>query len=133
MRRATNFKLDTFTLPACLDAPTETPTIDDPLVAEPAVEDAPAPVGAPVLEPTTPDESRGGFRVILYDDDHHGQEEVAEQIHKATEYPMLKCWSIMMEANNKGRAICFNGGRQKCRHVTQVLREINLQCEVDCD
>jgi ATP-dependent Clp protease adapter protein ClpS len=120
-----NSKRSFLILPALLDAPAGTPVIDDPTVAEPDVEDAPAPTGAPVLEPVTPDESRGGFRVILYDDDYHGQEEVAEQLHKATQYPMLKCWAIMMEANNKGRAICYHGTRQKCRQVTTVLREIN--------
>jgi ATP-dependent Clp protease adapter protein ClpS len=128
-----NLKGHTFTTPACQDAPTETPVIDDPLVAEPDIEDAPDPGGAPVLERVPPGGDAGGFRVILYDDDYHGQEEVAEQLHKATEYPLLKCWAIMMEANNKGRAICYNGTRQKCHHVTKVLREINLQCEVDCD
>lgn len=74
-----------------------------------------------------------GFRVILYDDDFHGMEEVAAQIHRATDYPPLQCWAIMLEAHNKGRAICYRGSREKCHTVTRVLREIRLQCEVDCD
>lgn len=75
----------------------------------------------------------GPYRVILYDDDHHGMEEVAAQIHKATQYPPLQCWGIMLEAHHKGRAICYRGSREKCHRVTRVLREIRLQCEVDCD
>lgn len=78
MRRATNLKLHSFTPPACLGAPTETPVIDDPSVAEPDVEGAPAPSGAPVLERVPPGGSSGGFRVILYDDNRRGQEEVAK-------------------------------------------------------
>lgn len=74
-----------------------------------------------------------GFRVILYDDDHHDMEEVASQVHKATQYPPLQCWAIMLEAHLKGRAICYRGSRTKCQRVTKVLREIRLQCEVDCD
>lgn len=74
-----------------------------------------------------------GYRVILYDDDHHGMEEVAAQIHRATDYPPLQCWAIMLEAHNKGRAVCYRGSREKCQNVTKVLREIRLQCEVDCD
>ena len=110
-----------------MDAPAETPTIDEPLVAEPQIEDA------PVEETAPPGGSGGGFRVILYDDEYHAQDEVAEQIHKATKYPPRKCWAIMMEAHAKGRAICFHGVREKCHHVARVLREIRLQCEVDCD
>ena len=100
--------------------------MDEPATA-PEVEDAP-------LEESTPPGSAGGkYRVILYDDDHHGQDEVAEQLQKATQYSMRKCWQIMMEANDKGRAVCFHGPREKCQGVTRVLREIRLQCEVDCD
>jgi ATP-dependent Clp protease adapter protein ClpS len=74
-----------------------------------------------------------GFRVILYDDDYHDVEEVASQIHKATQYPPLQCWAIMLEAHHKGRAVCYRGAREKCHRVARVLREIRLQCEVDCD
>ena len=109
----------------------ETPTIDEPIVAEPI--EAPLADEAPVEETTPPGSSGSGFRVILYDDDYHAQDEVAEQIYKATKYPPRKCWAIMMEAHAKGRAICFHGAREKCQKVARVLREIRLQCEVDCD
>jgi ATP-dependent Clp protease adapter protein ClpS len=74
-----------------------------------------------------------GYRVVLYDDDYHDMPEVAAQIHKATQYPPMQCWEIMLEAHHKGRAICYKGSREKCHRVTRVLREIRLQCEVDCD
>ena len=113
------------------ESPAETPVIE-PIVDEPASE--PIVEDEALEETTTPGgDGKGKYRVILYDDDHHGQEEVAEQIHKATQYSMLKCWAIMMEAHAKGRAICYHGTRDKCHGVARVLREIRLQCEVDCD
>ena len=74
-----------------------------------------------------------GFRVILYDDDHTPVDAVVEQIVKATGYSMEKAARITNEVEIKGRAICFNGAREKCHQVARVLREIRLQCEVDCD
>ena len=94
---------------------------------EPIVEDA------PLERRTPPGDGKAGFRVILYNDEYHDQEEVSSQIHKATQYAMPKCWAIMMEAHAKGRAICYHGTREKCHSVARVLREIRLQCEVDCD
>jgi ATP-dependent Clp protease adapter protein ClpS len=86
------------------------------------------------IAPAPPGEGAGeGYRVILYDDDHHEMAEVAAQIHKATQYPPMQCWEIMLEAHRKGRALCYKGSREKCHQVTRVLREIRLQCEVDCD
>ena len=127
MRRATN----THSGPALLDAPTPAPTIDEPAVAEPEVEEIVE--ESPAAQSTPPGSGGDGYRVILYNDDYHSQDEVAEQLHKATEYSLLKCWAIMMEAHAKGRAVCYNGTREKCHHVAKVLREIRLQCEVDCD
>ncbi len=85
------------------------------------------------LETTDGDTDDSSFRVILYNDDHHSVDEVTSQVHKATGYTWQKCYAIMLEAHSKGRAICYRGARGKCQQVTRVLREIHLQCEVDCD
>lgn len=90
-------------------------------------------IEAPVEQDAPPGSGGEGYRVILYNDDHHYQHEVAEQLQKATEYPMSRCWDIMMEAHRKGRAICYHGSRERCHRVARILREISLQCEVDCD
>jgi ATP-dependent Clp protease adapter protein ClpS len=103
----------------------DAPVVDVPLVDEPVVGDAPQ-------QQSTPP-AAGGCRVILYNDDYHGQGEVAEQLHKATEYSLLRCWMIMLEAHTTGRAVCYHGTREKCHRVARILREIRLQCEVDCD
>jgi ATP-dependent Clp protease adaptor protein ClpS len=87
-----------------------------------------------VEQEAPPEGSLGSaYRVILYNDDWHGFEEVILQVHKATQYTLPICESITIEAHTRGRATCYKGTREKCQEVTRVLREIRLQCEVDCD
>ena len=80
-----------------------------------------------------PTETGSDFRVILYNDDYHDLDEVVLQLIKATGYQIEQCLEITLEVDHKGRAICYRGGREECHRVTRVLREIRLQCEVDCD
>lgn len=90
-------------------------------------------VEKPAPAPTIPTSGVGDYRVILYNDDHHGMDEVILQVQKATAYHLQKCASITMEAHFKGRAFCYHGSREDCHRAAKVLREIRLQCEVDCD
>ena len=73
------------------------------------------------------------YRVILYNDDHHDIDEVMVQVQKATGCPIERAESITIEAHFTGRAVCFKGQRSDCQRVCRVLREIRLQCEIDCD
>lgn len=75
----------------------------------------------------------GDYRVILYNDEWHGQDEVILQLQKATGCDLHTAISIMLEAHTRGRARCYHGSRAECHRVARVLREIHLQCEVDCD
>lgn len=86
-----------------------------------------------IPEPAEPTNSGSGYRVILYNDDHTPIDAVIEQIIKATECSLPKAVQITEEAHFKGRAVCFRGAREKCHKVARILREIRLQCEVDCD
>ncbi len=81
-------------------------------------------------EPTT---TGSNYRVVLYNDDHTPIDAVVKQIIKATECSLIKATKIMLEAHHKGRAVCFRGAKEKCHKVVAILREIRLQCEVDCD
>jgi ATP-dependent Clp protease adaptor protein ClpS len=83
--------------------------------------------------PAEPTSSGSGHRVVLYNDDHTPFDAVIEQIVKATQCTLEKASQVAHEAHFKGRAICYRGAREKCHQVTRVLREIRLQCEVDCD
>jgi ATP-dependent Clp protease adapter protein ClpS len=73
------------------------------------------------------------YRVVLYNDEWHGIDEVIEQVMKACEVGVEQAYQITMEAHYKGRAVCYRGSRERCHKVAKVLREIRLQCEVDCD
>jgi ATP-dependent Clp protease adapter protein ClpS len=92
---------------------------------------APSEVETEIAEETTDNVS--GYRAILYNDDFHGMDEVIFQIQKATGYNLERAIEIMLEAHLQGRAICYRGSRDDCQKVCRVLREIRLQCEVDCD
>jgi ATP-dependent Clp protease adaptor protein ClpS len=98
-----------------------------PLLAETVV--APSKIGS---EETT-DQTSDGFRVILYNDDFHSFDEVVLQLQKATGCDLEKALDIMLEAHAKGRAVCYKGRRDDCQKVCRILREIRLQCEIDCD
>ena len=74
-----------------------------------------------------------GWRVILYDDDWHGYDEVVDQLQKATACDRRTATRIMLEVDKRGRGVCFRGGLDECQRVVQILREIRLQCEVDDD
>jgi ATP-dependent Clp protease adaptor protein ClpS len=91
----------------------------------------------PELAPSTDDGDTSGsgsdFRVLLYNDEWHVFEEVIDQLIKATRCSVLKAEAIALEAHRRGRAVCFRGARGECHKVCDVLREIRLQCEVDCD
>jgi ATP-dependent Clp protease adaptor protein ClpS len=88
---------------------------------------------ATIPEIDTPENSGSDYRVILYNDEWHGLEEVVEQVIKATGCTPERAVEITLEAHNRGRAVCFRNSRERCHQAAGVLRQIRLQCEVDCD
>ena len=86
-----------------------------------------------VPRPDEPGSGGSNYRVILYNDEIHSLDEVVIQLMKATECEIEEAVLITLEVDSKGRAVCFRGERGKCHQVTRILREIRLQCEVDCD
>ena len=103
----------------------------------PVVEPKTRPESNP-LDEETPQISDGEnsdatHRVILYNDEWHGIDEVIFQVQKATGCDVYKAMAITVEAHEKGRAVCYRGDRARCHKAASVLREIRLQVEVDCD
>ena len=88
---------------------------------------------ATIPEIDNPENTGSNYRVILYNDEWHGIDEVIEQIIKATGCTSDQAIEITIEAHNKGRAVCFKNSRARCHQAAAILREIRLQCEVDCD
>lgn len=76
-------------------------------------------------------EENGPCVVILYNDDHHGMDEVVFQLQKATGYTLERCVQVMYEAHTRGRAIAYTGSESECERVASVLRQIRLQVETD--
>jgi ATP-dependent Clp protease adapter protein ClpS len=71
------------------------------------------------------------WRVILYNDDWHGFDEVVVQVQRATGCNLERAVAITYEAHTQGRAVAYEGSKEKCHRVAAVLREIRLQVEID--
>jgi ATP-dependent Clp protease adapter protein ClpS len=99
----------------------------------PSISPAHPPVQAPAGETSQNSGTGTSYRVILYDDDWHPIDEVVSQVQKATGYSVDQVIAIVLQVHHEGRGICFRGECEECHRVVRVLREIKLQCEVDCD
>ncbi|MBI1819318.1 MAG: ATP-dependent Clp protease adaptor ClpS [Nitrospirae bacterium] len=71
------------------------------------------------------------WNVILYNDDWHPFDEVILQVQKATGVSLEKSVEIVLEAHNKGRAVCYSGSLEECLRVANILKEIKLHVEID--
>ena len=69
--------------------------------------------------------------VILFNDDHHSQEEVCIQIMKAINCGAQRAAAIMLEAHNTGRAVVFTGSLERCELVAEILEEIRLGTKIE--
>ncbi len=69
-------------------------------------------------------------RVILYNDDVHTIDEVANQIMRATGYSESKAMDLTMEVHLRGKATIYDGPMTNCLRVSAVLEEIALLTEV---
>jgi len=73
------------------------------------------------------------WRVVLYNCDCHSMDEVVFALQRATGCSLEKAESIMYEAHQRGRAICYSGPKLECERVVSVLRTTKLQVELDHD
>jgi ATP-dependent Clp protease adapter protein ClpS len=94
-----------------------------------ATRTAESPVGR---EESAIDDSTGwAHRVILYNDDVHGFDDVVRQVQKATGVVTEEAFAITLHAHETGRAVCYAGPRDACEKVAEILREIALHVEID--
>lgn len=72
-----------------------------------------------------------GWRVVLFDDDTHGMDEVAVQIVVAIgcDWPMAV--EIMLRVHNHGRATVTIAAKTEADRVAAVLRRIALRVKVE--
>lgn len=77
------------------------------------------------------DELERLWRVILYNDDWHTFDDVIIQLQKATGCSADHAARVANEVHTRGRATAYEGEKDECQRVAGVLREIQLQVEVD--
>ena len=70
------------------------------------------------------------WNVILFNDDIHTFDEVANQIVKATGCSVSDAERHAWQAHLKGKTCVFDGAFEKCLEVQGVLREIALVTEI---
>lgn len=70
------------------------------------------------------------YKVILFNDDHHGMDQVAYQIIKAIHCTIEQAINIMLEAHSTGQAVVFTGSKERCELVAEILGEIKLTTDI---
>lgn len=87
----------------------------------------------PVIEEITESKAKPqrNWRVILYNDNVHGRDEVVLWLQKATGCSLECATKVMMTAHTTGRAVCYEGNNDECHKVAGSLRGKGLQVEVD--
>ncbi|MGQ9819155.1 MAG: ATP-dependent Clp protease adaptor ClpS [Candidatus Kapaibacteriales bacterium] len=70
-------------------------------------------------------------RVILFNDDFHTFEEVAEQLVKAIHCTFERGMDIAWEVHTRGKACVFEGTISECLRVSSILEEIALHTQIE--
>jgi ATP-dependent Clp protease adapter protein ClpS len=71
------------------------------------------------------------WMVILFNDDHHAFDAVVAQVQKATGCSPGEAFQITYTAHTNGQAVAYVGEKPQCEQVAKVLREIDLQVELE--
>ena len=71
------------------------------------------------------------YKVILFNDEHHEQFEVAAQIIQAIHCTPERAMQIMMEAHKSGRAIVITASLERCELVEEILSQIQLGTKIE--
>ena len=69
-------------------------------------------------------------RVVLFNDEEHGFDEVIEQIIKAIRCTRQKAEKHTWEVHTRGRTIIYVGQIFQCLKVSSILEEIALKTEI---
>ena len=73
-----------------------------------------------------------GTRVLLFNDEIHTFDEVANQIIKAINCDFEKAMQLANEVHNSGKAVVYEGNLEECLRVSSVLEEIALITQIEC-
>jgi ATP-dependent Clp protease adaptor protein ClpS len=70
-------------------------------------------------------------RTLLFNDDLHTFEEVANQLVKATRCTFARGLALANAVHHLGSAIVYEGHLERCEAVAMVLEEIKLKTRVE--
>ncbi len=88
------------------------------------------PLEAPLLEELT--DVALVAKVILFNDEWHTFDEVAEQLMKATGCSPDRAESLTLEVHHRGKAMVYEGEMGDCIRVSAILEEIALRTRIEC-
>jgi len=80
--------------------------------------------------PSTEEEVKTPWRLILYNDEEHTFEEVTNQLIKALGCSVSHAEEITWKVHNDGKAIVYEGTFEECLKINDVLQEIELLTEI---
>jgi ATP-dependent Clp protease adaptor protein ClpS len=73
----------------------------------------------------------GPWIVIVYNDEIHSFDEVADILQEATGCDLETAWHLTGKIDSEGRAIVFDGSEEECELVAKIIGSIRLQVETD--
>ena len=73
-----------------------------------------------------------GTRVLLFNDEIHTFDEVANQIIKAIGCDFDKAMQLTNEVHNDGKTSVYEGELEECLRVSGILEEIALLTQIEC-
>jgi ATP-dependent Clp protease adaptor protein ClpS len=71
-----------------------------------------------------------GWRTILFNCECHTFDDVERQLIKAVRCTLSRARQISMEVHTKGSAVVYQGARERCEAVAEVLGSIGLLVKV---
>ncbi len=69
--------------------------------------------------------------MILYNNNYHRLDDVVAWLQDATGYEREFALRVCQTCHDQGRAVCYQGPKERCHEVAASLRHRGLQVEVD--
>jgi ATP-dependent Clp protease adapter protein ClpS len=76
------------------------------------------------------DDPASGWMTILFNDEVHTFQEVAQQLVKAVRCSLEKGLAFANVVHHTGSAIVYRGPKERCEAVADVLEQIRLKTQV---
>lgn len=82
-------------------------------------------------ETTTDSGQTSGWKTILFNCDCHSFDQVERQLIKAVRCTLSRAREISWEVHSKGSSVVYEGVRERCEAVADVLGSIGLLVKVE--